>query len=342
MAKKTGRGKRNVTIVDVAKQAGVSIATVSRALSGRGYASPDVKERVRQAARQLNYRFNATARSLKVKRTNTIGLIITDITNPFYAYLASGVLDCAKEKGYHVVVCATNEDPQMEREDLNVLLEQRVDGIIAIPSGENRHIWQQVIDMNTGLVLIDREIPGLSQVDCVLVDNAKGAYLATKHLIELGHSRIGLMSGPDTTTTGKERRRGYVEALEDAGLSADPTLVQGSSFMRESGYLAVQALLALPQRPTAIFAANNVLGEAAVFALRERGLKIPADISLLMFDDVPWAAMIQPGITVISQPTYNMGCMSLKLLDQRLQEHSEVTERRTPVKVVMEPEFNSP
>lgn len=339
MVIKPSREKKTVTIVEVAEQAGVSIATASRALSGRGYASAAVKERVRQAARQLNYRFNASARSLKVRRTNTIGLIITDITNPFYAYLASGVLDCAKEKGYHVVVCATNEDAQIERDDLNILMEQRVDGIIAVPSGDNRRLWNQLVEMNTELVLVDREIQGGPQADTVLIDNVKGAYLATEYLIHLGHSRIGLINGPTNTTTGKDRAKGYLEALKDAGLSADPNLIQGSSFMRESGYLAVAALLALPEPPTAIFAANNVLGEAAVFSLREHGLQIPKDISLLMFDDVPWAALIQPSVTVIKQPTYNMGCMCLNMLDQRLQESAQNSARRTPVKVVMNPEL---
>lgn len=339
MGNKPVRIKKTTTIVEVAEKAGVSIATASRALSGRGYASPAVKERVRQAARQLNYRLNASARSLKVKRTNTIGLVITDITNPFYSYLADGVIDAAKENGYHVVLCATNEDPELERDYLKVLMEQRVDGIIAVPTGNNQRLWREVVDMDTHLVLVDREIQGVPQCDTILVDNVKGSWLATDYLIRLGHQRIGLICGPTNTTTGKDRARGYYDALTAAGLPVDPDLVQGNSFIRDSGTSAMQALLSLVNIPTAIFATNNVLGEAAIFAIRERGLRMPDDISLVMFDDVPWAVLIQPRVTVINQPTHNMGYMSFRILEQRLKEDEGGHIGKTPVKVVMQPEL---
>ena len=338
MSDKPVRGKRTVTIVDVAEKAGVSVATASRALSGRGYASAEVKERVRQASRQLNYRLNAAARTLKVNRTHTIGLIITDIINPFYAYLADGVLNCARQLGYQVVLCATEEDPEMEREAIKVLLEQRVDGIIAVPTGKSNRMWREVLDMETRLVLVDREIPGLPQTDLVLVDNVKGAYLATKYLLELGHRRIGLIRGPIETTTGRERVQGYVEAYREAGITIDSDLIQGDTFFRESGYSAMNKLLSLPQCPTAVFATNNVLGEAAILSIREHGLHIPQDISFLMFDDVSWAVLFEPAITVVRQPTNSLGIMSLKLLDQRLKE-AEMEEAHPPVRAVLEPEI---
>jgi LacI family transcriptional regulator len=338
MQNKQESGKRTVTIVEVAEKAGVSVATASRALSGRGYASAAVKERVRTAAQQLNYRLNASARSLKIQRTNNIGLVITDITNPFYSYLASGVLTCAQEMGYHVILCATNEDPEMEREYMHVLLEQRVDGIIAVPSSSQPLIWQEVVEMRIPLVLVDRAVSEIAQADTMLVNNVKGSYLATQYLIQLGHERIGLISGPSNTTTGYGRTKGYIDALNEAGIPVDQQLIQGNSFIRANGYHATQTLLSLPEIPTAIFATNNVLGEAAIFAIRERGLSIPNDISFVMFDDVPWAALIQPAVTVINQPTHHLGYMSLKILEKRLQE-SETYDERTPVHIVMEPEL---
>jgi|FLYN01.1.fsa_nt_gi LacI family transcriptional regulator len=336
--KKLQRAKKTATIVDVAQKAGVSVATASRVLSGRGYASEGVKERVRSAARQLNYRMNAAARNLKVKRTDTIGLIITDIVNPFYSYLANGVLACAKQLGYHVLLCATDEDPERECEYLKVLMEQRVDGIIAVPTGHNHKLWREVLDMNSHLVLLDREIHGISPVDTVLVDNVHGARAAIEYLIQLGHRRIGIVCGSLDTTTGRDRLQGYYSALQAASLPIDANLVQGDSYSRDSGYRAIQVLFSLADPPTAIFVSSNVLGEVVFSAIRERSLRIPDDVSFIMFDDVPWATLVEPAITVVRQPVHSLGYTGLKLLDQRLKE-ADQGEVQTPVKVTMGPEL---
>jgi LacI family transcriptional regulator len=330
--------KKTATIHDIAREAGVSVATVSRALSGRGYASEEVKERIRQVAQQLNYRMNASARNLKVNRTNTIGLVITDIVNPFYSYLADGVLDCAKQFGYHVLLCATDEDPEQERTYLKVLMEQRVEGVIAVPTGHNHKLWRQFLDMNMQVVLVDRELQSISQVDSVLVDNVKGSFAAIEYLLGIGHRRIGMIRGSPDTSTGKDRVQGYYNAYQSAGLPIDPDLLQGDSYSRESGIRAVGALLSLNDPPTAIFASSSILGEIALSAIRERGLSVPHDISFIMFDDVRWAALTTPSITVISQPTHSLGYMSLKILNQRLEEVSQV-EAQAPMKVVLEPKL---
>jgi LacI family transcriptional regulator len=324
-----------VTIREVATRAGVSVATASRALNGGGYASEETKQRVNLAARELGYKPNAAARSLKLQRTKTVGLMVADVINPFYSYLADGVLACAKRLGYHVILSATNEDPMMEREYLEVLMENRVDGIITVPTGHNLTVWREAIDLGTRLVLVDREIAGLPDVDAVLVDNVRGAREATSYLLGLGHRRIAIINGPTTTTTGKDRLQGYLDALAAAGLSSDPVLVQLGSFRRESGFDAVKQLLTLDQPPTAIFATNNVLGEAAMFALRERGFRIPDMVSLLMFDDVPWASLSSPRLTVVTQPTYDLGFTSMERLFQRLQEPAP--SRRGPIKAVLQP-----
>jgi len=324
-----------VTIREVATRAGVSVATASRALNGGGYASEETRQRVNLAARELGYKPNAAARSLKLQRTKTVGLMVADVINPFYSYLADGVLACAKRKGYHVILSATNEDPVMEREYLEVLMENRVDGIISVPIGHNLKLWREAINLGTTLVLVDREIAGLSDVDAVLVDNVLGAREATAYLIGLGHSRIAIINGPTSTTTGKDPLRGYLDALEEGGISTDPALIQIGSFRRESGFEAVKHLLSLDQPPTAIFATSNVLGEAAMFAVRQRGLRIPEDIALLMFDDVPWASLSSPNLTVVTQPTYDLGFTSMERLFQRLQDTPN--SRRGPLKSVLQP-----
>ena len=182
------RNKGAVTIKKVAARAGVSWATTSRALSGTGYSSASARRRVHEAAAELGYRPNASARSLKLRRTYVVGLMIADITNPFYSYLADGLLDCAKRLGYHVMLCATDEDLDMEREYLNVLMEKRVDGIVAVPTGDgNLDVWREALDLGVSLVLADREIARLSEPDVVLVDNAKGARDAIELLLRLGH-----------------------------------------------------------------------------------------------------------------------------------------------------------
>lgn len=334
MAKET---KRAVTIKDVAARAGVSVATASRAISGRGYVSARTRTRVLQVVQELGYKPSAAARSLKLQRTNTIGLMIADVVNPFYSYLADGVLDCARRLGYHVILCATDEEPAMEREYLEVLMEKRVDGIIAVPTGQNLRLWREAIDLGTELVLVDREVPGLSETTIVLVDNVKGAYEATTHLIRLGHQRIGIICGPTSTTTGEGRLKGYCDAFTQARLPVDQDLVQVGTFKRESGFQAAQRLLSMEVPPTAIFAANNVLGEATMFAIREYGLAIPDDISLVIFDDVPWTSLTSPKVTVVAQPTHSLGFLSMELLVQRLEKADKA--QRAPLKTVLQPEF---
>ncbi len=311
--------KSTTTIKDVADYAGVSQATASRALSGRGYVSLETKQRVEEAAKELVYKPSGLARSLKLKRTDTIGLMITDIVNPFYAFLAAGVLQCANNLGFHVILCATDEDPDMEREYLEVLMEKRVDGIVAVSTGQNLELWQEAINLGTEVVLVDREVEGISDVSLVLIDNVKGAYDAVSYLLQLGHQRVGIINGPLNTTTGRDRLQGYRKAFEKFGVPVDEELVENVSFKGESGTNATNRLLNLPAPPTAIFAANNVLGEAMMTVLRDKKMKVPEDISLVVFDDVPWVSMASPSITAVAQPTRQMGVVSMELLAHSLQ-----------------------
>jgi LacI family transcriptional regulator len=333
----TRKLKKAITIKDVAAKARVSISTASRALHGRGYASVETRRQVRACARELGYKPHAAARSLKLRRTNTVGLMIADIVNPFFSYLAAGVLDCAKGAGYHVVLCATDEDQMTEREYLEVLMQERVDGIIAVPTGHNESLWRSALELGTILVLLDRELPGISEADTVLVDNVKGAYDATNYLLGLGHRRIGMITGPLSTTTGKGRIQGYYDAFKAASLPVDQELVQIGSFKRESGVQAIENLLVLANPPTAIFATNNVLGEAALFGIRGKGLNIPDDFSFVQFDEVPWACLTTPQVTVVAQPTYDLGFVGMQRLTLRLQEPEKTT--TAPLRTVLQPQL---
>lgn len=312
------KNMRTITIKDVASAASVSLATASRVLSGRGYASDASKNKVLKAAKDLGYKPNDLARNLKLQRTDTVGLMITDIVNPFYSYLADGVIDCARKLGYHVVLCATDEDASMEKEYLSVLMKQRAAGIIAVPTGHNVKIWGEAHKMGVKLVLVDRELQGVPDADVVMVDNPKGAFEAVEYLIQLGHKRIGIINGPITTTTGKGRLEGYQQAMQAAGLPMIEELIKIVTFKGESGVEATRTLLSLSEPPTAIFAANNVLGEAAYHVVLEHGLSIPEDISLILFDDVPWASLVRPAVTVVAQPTYNLGYLGMELVHRKL------------------------
>lgn len=328
---------KTVTLRDVAERAGLSLATVSRALSGRGYSSAESRKRALRAADELGYHLDARARSLKLQRTQTVGLMIQEIVNPFYSYLANGVLACAHKFGFHVVVCASDENPALEREHLQMLIQQRVDGIIAVPTGRNMELWHKSIRRGTNLVFVDRELDSLSDANTVLVDNIAGARQAVDYLIALGHRRIGIITGGLHTTTGHDRYAGYVEALKAAHLPVDDDLVKIGDFKKESGIRATQELLRLEARPTAIFAANNLLGEAVVETLKENNVNIASDISMVMFDDVQWAFMMKPSMTVVSQPTYQLGYLSMRCLHERL--HWPQDTPYASQKIVLEPQL---
>lgn len=304
---------KNPTIKDVALRAGVSVSAVSRALNG-GYASSDTQQRVREACQALGYRPHAAARSLKLQQNQTVGLMVADITNSHSAALADGVLSAARLAGYHVIVCATDEDPDLEQEYLNVLMEQRVAGVIAVPTGHNLGVWRIAKERGVTVVFIDRELPGVADIGAVLVDNHGGAREAVRHLLAHGHRRIGLIGGPLHTTTGKGRYEGYVAALREARLSVDPGLLRLGSFRVDSGQHLAKSLLERPDPPSALFAVNNKLGEGAYRAIRAMGLRVPQDVSLVVFDDPHWCALADPGIDVLVQPTREMGTMALNLL----------------------------
>jgi LacI family transcriptional regulator len=303
---------------DVAKSAGVSVSTASRVLTGDGYASKDARDRVLTAARTLGYSPNYVARSLRLQRTQTIGLLIADLENFFYSQIARGVADVARERNFHVVLATTDEDRREEVRQLKLLRRLRVDGVIITPTGANDTALEDELGLGPmPLVQVDRRIPGL-ECDSVLVDNVGGARRAVRHLLGLGHRRIGILAGDQRVTTGQDRLQGFLEELKAHGIPPDETLIRATAFTRSAAMGSATSLLSVGPRPTAIITANNILCEGAVRAIGALGLEVPADISIMSFDDTPWMSLLPAPISVVDQPAREMGSTAAALLFDRI------------------------
>jgi LacI family transcriptional regulator len=292
--------------------------TVSRVINHSGYTSPETRARVEQAIAELGYIPNTVARSLRSRRTNTIALVVTDITNPFFTTLARGVEDAANQAGYTVIFCNTDESPAKEEKYLNVLLQKQVDGLLIVPTQSQAAAIQQIVERGTPLVVLDRRIPGLP-VDTVRCDSLDGAYQLARYLISLGHRQIAVMSGAVGTSTADDRVAGYCQALAEARIERDEAYILRGEFTQESGYQLTRRAINLPLRPTALIAANNFMTIGAMKALQEVAMDVPDDIALVGFDDLPPAMVTFPFFTVASQPAYEMGTRAMTLLLGRLQ-----------------------
>ncbi len=305
------------TIADVARRAGVSKMTVSRVINDSGYISQETRERVEQAIAELGYIPNALARSLRFKQTRTIALILTDITNPYFTTIARGVEDVASEQGFSVIFCNTDESDREEAEYVNVLLQKQVDGLLLVPTSSTEEAIAPIREQGLPFVLLDRYIPG-ALVDSVRGDSLQGAYRMMQYLLGLGHRRIAVLSGPADVTTSIDRMEGARRALYDAGLALDPAQVYYGPFSLEGGYVMATQALAADPRPTAVYAMNNFIAMSTLRAAREIGLRVPEDLSVVTFDDLPAAFVAEPFLTVTEQPAYEMGQQATALLLDRL------------------------
>ena len=304
-----------VTIKEIAERVGVSTATVSRALHNTGYVREDTRKRIIEVANSLGYERYRERDNIKV-RTNLIGVIVSDITNPFFTQVVRGIEDVLNVAGYSLLLCNADENIEKETHYLRVLYEKKVDGIILAPArGDHRGI-REIIDGGICLVLIDRLIDGLD-VDAVIIDNVSGAYEGVSHLIAEGYKRIGIITGSLEVMTAKERLEGYKRALEDNGMDFDEELVENGWYTQDGGYRAAKRLIGRA-KPDALFVTNNVMTTGALLAIKELGLKIPEDIGIIGFDDLEWAPLIDPSLTTISQPIYTIGSTAAQLLLRRL------------------------
>lgn len=307
--------RRRPTIQDLAREGGVSASTASRALSGRGYVSAPVRDRVLAAAAQIGYVPDANARSLRSRSSTAVGVLISDLRNSFYAHLAAGIEQQLRASGYHAIVVNSDGREQDEVEGARTFMAMRVSGAILTP------VSDQAVRMLLGdgipVVQADRRVDELPS-DSVLSDNARGAREMTQHLVDLGHQRIALLLDETAWTTGKGRLAGFRSAMRRAKIPVDRDLIIGTSFDVESARAAVHALLDRRPDVTALFAANNMLAEAACQVLQERGLRSPDDVSLVAYDDVAWMTMVSPQVTTVDQHTEEFGQACARLLVDRL------------------------
>ncbi|WP_420596101.1 LacI family DNA-binding transcriptional regulator [Deinococcus sp.] len=319
------------SIQDVAQLAQVSTATASRALSRPDMVAAQTRQRVLDAARQLGYQPNMLARSLRQRETRTIGLIVTDILNPFHATLAKGVQDCAERHGYVTFLFNSDEQPSKERRALETLRGHLPQGLIVVPtSGTRAHLDALP---HLPVVELDR-VSGHPQSSSVTVDNIGGAYVATRHLIELGHRQIGMIVGEQSISTAVERREGFVRALTEAGLESRPDWLLPGHHREDDGHRAARQMLTPANRPTALFIGNNEMTVGAVLVARELGLRIPDDLTIVGFDDSRWAQTMFPPLTVVAQPAYELGT---RACEQLLLQFG--TDKRDPVHVQLPTEL---
>lgn len=305
------------TIRDVARRAGVAPITVSRVINNSGYVSERTRRRVEKAITELNYVPNALAQGLRFNKTNVIALVLSDITNPFWTTVARGAEDAASEENYSVILCNTDEDVAKHDKYAQLLLRRQVDGFLLVPVSDAVDTIRFIQQQDVSLVILDRQMPGVS-VDVVRADSEGGAYELTRYVIELGHRRIAILSGPEIISTSTQRVAGYKRALQDAHLKVDLELVSFGSFYQDSGYERTMKLLALSRPPTAIFAGNNFIAIGMMKALYDSGLRIPEDMSVVGFDDLPPGLLVQPFLTVADQSAYEMGYRATKLLLERI------------------------
>lgn len=305
-------------IEDVAERAGVSTATVSRVLSGKPYVSAALRERVLMAARELDYRPSRVARSLREQRSRIIGLIISDIQNPFFTAIVRAVEDSAHASGHAVFLCNTDEDEAKETLYIDLMLAEHVAGVILSSTTGRNPAYNHLIGAGIPVVAIDRRVYNVP-LDTVLVDNVDATRRAVEHLIAQGHRRIGAIIGHLSSSTGEERLRGYTDALMAHDIPVSDALIRIGTPRSPVGFAAMNELLALPEPPTAVFTGNNLLTAGALRALFDAGLRVPEDIAVAAFDDMEWAIFIQPALTMVAQPTYEIGRVAVELLQKRLE-----------------------
>jgi len=304
---------QSARISDVARRAGVSTATVSHVINGTRHVSEETRARVLAAIAELEYLPSAVARSLKTKSTGTLGVTVSDISNPYFTAIVRGIEDVASANDYNVIICNTDEDKDKEQRYLRVLLAKRIDGLIIAPTGFPSPLLETMQAAGIPIVLVDRSVEGMN-LPIIKVDNEAGAYQAVSHLIQDGHQRIGIITGLPQVSTSHERYAGYERALQEHDLPTDPRLVRIGYSKPEGGFRAALDLLGADQRPTALFTTNNLMTMGALMALRHLGLSCPGDVAIIGFDDHDWAPIFVPPLTVVSQPTYEVGTTAAELL----------------------------
>jgi LacI family transcriptional regulator len=316
-----GNTRARATITDVAAEAGVHPSTVSRVLNDHAGSTirPETRQRILVVADRLGYRPSALARSLRLQRTLTLGMLVPDITNPFFSSIIKGAEDAVRERGYNLILCNSEDEPEREATYLRVLRERQVDGLLIASSQMADDTIAELREDAFPFVLLNRAAHGVDDL-AVLVDNHAASVEVVAYLAALGHRRVGHIAGPQNTTTGVERRDGYRAAVLEHRLADEPgLLVEAEAFSELAGYRALQVMLAGSARPTAIFGANDLIAIGMLQGLREIGVRVPDDLSIVGFNDIPLAGLLEPALTTVHVPQLEMGVAGAHLLIDRLE-----------------------
>lgn len=313
----SNKSPKAASIYDVAREAEVSVFTVSAVINNKAHVGKELRESVEQAIRKLNYRPNLIARSLAKQRTHTIGMIVSDIANPFFPMVVRGAEDAAQKHGYNLLLCNSDDTLEKEEKEIELLLSKRVDGILLTKAaGDFRPALRKMIEeVNIPFVLVMRTYPKLTQ-DAVISDDYQGAYHAARHLARAGRRRIALVSGPLKISNAVARWEGFHDALKDQGLPFDEKLVIEGDYRIESGYRAGHALFS--HQPDGIYVANHLMTVGLLKAAEEMRLRCPEDFGLVSFDDYPWLGVFHPKLTTVELPKHQLGSEAAELLIERI------------------------
>ena len=330
------------TLVDVAREVGVAPMTVSRALHKPEKVAPDTRNRILEACKRLNYRPNASARSLRTRTSHQVGVIIPDWQNPFWIDVVSGIEAILTQAGFQLLIANSNEEGERQALEIDALLSRSVDGLLIAPAVNSAKIIYELLSTDSKIVVIDRLPPGLDGVNCVTIDNEAGAYKATKHLINEGHRRIGLLAGNINLDTGQQRLDGYRQALQEQGLIVNDQWIRTAETNaalvgKQIGYQGTLEFLDMADSPTALLCTSNTIVIGALLALQERQIHIPQEMAVVSFGNMDWTPLLTPPLTVVTQPTFAMGCRAAQMLLDYLT--SEPTNESIRSKILLQPEL---
>lgn len=306
------------TIKDVARRAGVSISTVSHVINNSRAVSAESRRRVEEAMDELGYQPNTLARNLRRQQTQSIGMIVPDSANPFFAEIARGIEDASFEKNYSVILCNSEGDLEKQATYTSLLIQNQVAGIVFVAAGVSTELVEDLRRRRVPLVVVDRAVPGV-EVNSVMTNHYQGGCLATQHLIDLGHRRIAYISAGSELSPSADRLTAYMETLWESNIPVDKKLIRHGDFQYASGYAAANDLLNLADPPTAVFACNDLMAVGCISAAAERGLRVPGDLSVVGFDDVRLASFSNPPLTTVAQPMWQIGKLAMEMLVERIE-----------------------
>lgn len=309
-----------VRLADIAGELHLSVSTVSRALSGKGPVREETRKRVLDAVRQSGYRINDVARSLRMKSARSIGIIVPDISNGFFSTVIKSAQQQCRQNDYILIVCNSDEDPAVENDMLQTMLSKQVSGLVLASVTDSRTIRDRHAGLGVPVVYIDNLPQCGGDFDSVAIDNHAAAYDLTTAMLNRGHRDIGMISGPLAQSTGLLRKQGFEAALTENGIAPRPEWIREGLFTMESGYVQMQRILSLAERPSAMLFASNYIAYGALKAIRERGLAVPEDLAIAAFDAIDTTDLIAPRITSVNQPAQEIGSKAVEILLERLRE----------------------